>query len=397
MSAHQAIAAVTATLAHILSDVVGEAVDEARITHVRPGEVEDGQPIVNLFLYGVSRNAALAAHALPSRGPGGETVQRPTLALDLSYLFTFHGDEEALVPQRLLGAVATTLHAHPVIGAPTIQRALEALEHTEGREFLQGATLARQIPTLRITPQALDLEALSKLWSVFFQTPYAVSLGYQVSVVLLEADLPERVTLPVQSRQLVVGPARAPRIRAVEAVEGEITASSTLAIRGDHLAAADVRVHVDGDAGTPPSRTLPDRLELSLAGRALAAGAHGVHVTHLVTPEGGRTLVGRASDVAPFVLRPTVAAAVTAAGLELTITPDVQPGQRVQVVLAAREGGHGRTLEIPPVAAPTGDFALPLEDVPPGAYLVRVRVDGAASPLVHDGEAFTGPLVTVPA
>ena len=35
----------------------------------------------------------------------------------------------------------------------------------------------------------MNLEELSKLWSVFFQTPYALSIAYQASVVLIEPDL----------------------------------------------------------------------------------------------------------------------------------------------------------------------------------------------------------------
>lgn len=397
MSAHQTLAAVTATLAHLLSDAVGDAVDEARVTHVRPSDVEAGLPIVNLFLYGVSRNAALANQAAPTRGPSGEVLQRPVLALDLSYLFTFHGDEETLVPQRLLGAVATTLHAHPVLGHHVVQQALDALALTEGKEFLEGCDLARQAPTIRITPQSLDLEALSKLWSVFIQTPYALTLGYQVSVVLLEADVPEASTLPVTSRQFTVGPRRAPRLRRVEALSGEITADATLVLRGAHLSGEGVRVHLDDDEGAPPSRAAADRLELPLAGRALAAGAHSVHVSHTVTTDAGRTLVGSTSNALPFVLRPTVTATATADALTLTVDPPVQPGQRVQAVLSPVGGGAGRVLDAPPVPAPTTELELDLVDVPPGTWLVRVRVDGASSPLAHDGDAFTGPTVTVPA
>lgn len=32
------------------------------------------------------------------------------------------------------------------------------------------------------------LEEMSKLWSVFFQTPYSLSIGYRASVVSIEAD-----------------------------------------------------------------------------------------------------------------------------------------------------------------------------------------------------------------
>ena len=87
------------------------------------------------------------------------------MALDLHYLLSFHGDEAKLEPQRLLGSVARTLHAHPVLTREMIQDTLQ--DPLFG--FLAGSDLADQVEPVKFTPSFLSLEELSKLWSVFLR------------------------------------------------------------------------------------------------------------------------------------------------------------------------------------------------------------------------------------
>src|SRR5262249_21332193 len=67
------------------------------------------------------------------------------------------------------------------------------------RAALTDNDLADQIERVRITPQPLSLDELSKLW-MMFQTGYRISAGYQVSVVLIESTRPSRTPLPVLTR-----------------------------------------------------------------------------------------------------------------------------------------------------------------------------------------------------
>ena len=53
---------------------------------------------------------------------------------------------------------------------------------------LAGSNLHEAVEQVRFSPLSLSLEDQSKLWSVFFQTPHAVSVAYQASVVLIESD-----------------------------------------------------------------------------------------------------------------------------------------------------------------------------------------------------------------
>src|SRR5271165_5220408 len=77
----------------------------AAVTTLRPDaqlSVADATGI-NIFLYQVLPNASLRNCDLPTRRSDGTLVQRPRIALDLNYLFTFYGNDAELEPQRLLG------------------------------------------------------------------------------------------------------------------------------------------------------------------------------------------------------------------------------------------------------------------------------------------------------
>ena len=176
MSNFFAIATVTATLQLILSEAVG-VVSGARVTTDDPHKDDEvGTPHVNVVLYQISPHAAWRA-----------TDRREQAAFDLHYLLTFHGDRTRLEPQLLLGSVLARLHDEPVL---TPQRILQAEEKAP---FLNGASamssnLALQEDPVRLTPIAITLDDLSKVWSSFFQAPYALAVAYQAGVVLIDRD-----------------------------------------------------------------------------------------------------------------------------------------------------------------------------------------------------------------
>src|SRR5690606_16023724 len=75
------------------------------------------------------------------------------------------------------------------------------------------SNLADAVEQIKFTPLTLSLEELSKLWSVFFQAPYALSVAYQGTVVLIESEESPHSPLPVLRRgeedrgvQLLLGP-----------------------------------------------------------------------------------------------------------------------------------------------------------------------------------------------
>ena len=197
MSNHLAIATVTAALGRIVHAAAeASGVGSVGLDFGRPTVPGDGETArkVQLYLYQVSPNAALRNDDLPTRGPDGKLVNRPQAALDLHYLLAFYGGQQTLEPERMLGAVARNLHARPLLSRQAIQDAISS--HPE----LSGSNLADAIERVRFTPAAISLDELSKLWSVFFQTPHALSIVYHANVVLIEAEESGPSALPVLQR-----------------------------------------------------------------------------------------------------------------------------------------------------------------------------------------------------
>ena len=103
MSNFLAIATVTAALRRTLETAVDADVPGASVTTNRPQDPSTGTngPGVNIYLYQVTPNTAWRNADLPTRRTNGDLIQRPKVALDLHYLFSFYGDETALEPQLL--------------------------------------------------------------------------------------------------------------------------------------------------------------------------------------------------------------------------------------------------------------------------------------------------------
>ena len=194
MSGELAVADLTAALKALVSDAVGTA----DVTSTRPGASSPAAgPAVNVFLYGVTPNGTRRNDRVPTRRDDGSFAQRPQVALDLHYLLSFYGDESALEPQQLLGRAVRALQSTPTIRLPGVEAEV-----------------------VRLTPSALSLEELSKLWSVFFQTPYALSVAYEASVVLIEGEETPVRPLPVRDRSLRLVPFNQPFVARVVSAAG---------------------------------------------------------------------------------------------------------------------------------------------------------------------------------
>ena len=127
MSNFLAIANTTAAIVQLVQTAIGADVPGATVTTTRPELLDNpAGPTVNVFLYQVTPSSARRNEDLPTRRSNGTVVQRPQSALDLHYLFTFHGDDTQLEPQRLLGSVARTLEAQPALTATLITDAVNA-------------------------------------------------------------------------------------------------------------------------------------------------------------------------------------------------------------------------------------------------------------------------------
>jgi hypothetical protein len=429
MSNFLAIATVTAALSQTLRAAVETDVPGASVTTLRPDAAGGGIPAtrVNLYLYQVTPNTAWRNADLPTRNSDGQLTQRAQVAIDLHYLLNFYGDEAQLEPQRLMGSVLRTLHARPVLTRQLIRSTVA----NPAFNFLAASNLAEAIELIKFTPLPLSLEELSKLWSVFFQTTYTLSIAYQGTVVLIEADAAPRTALPVRGRNLYVVPFRQPVIEQVMAQAGAeqpIVVDSTLVIRGQRLRGEPTLVRIGGvEVMAEPADVTDTQISLPLnlflaspppAGGPLRAGIQGVQVVHQVLmgtpPEPHR---GVESNVAAFVLRPTIVAPVTVANVQgsgdaprsaevtVQVEPQVGRSQRVMLLMyeQASEAPAAYTFVAGPRTADVDAIIVSIHDVRAGDYLVRLQVDGAESPLLVDTDPnsptfnqFVGPLVTIP-
>jgi hypothetical protein len=393
-----AIAAVTATLQSTLQENVQADVPGATVSTVRPAEGENTNlPTtgVNVFLYQVTPNPNWRNNDLPSRRGDGALVQRPQAAVDLHYLFSFYGGDVLMEPQRLLGSTLAFLHSQPLLTRDQIEAAVA----DSSRPFLSGSDLAEQVDLVRFAPLALSLEDMSRLWSVFFQIKYVLSVAFRASVVLLERQETPVPTLPAREVAVTAQPLRRPRIRRVRAQAGgdePILPGGAVRIEGEELRAEVMRVEVDG-AETAVNEVLADALVVTLPA-GLAAGAHSVQVRH------GADLPGSpdphlvfASNVAPFVVQPRITdIQVAGATITVEVEPAVEAGQVVTLELLTAEGVV-HTFLAPAREEDAGELEFTTEGVAAGDYVLRLRVDGAGSPVETDDDGNpTSPGATIP-
>lgn len=401
MSSALAVAGVTAVLRGLLESWL-EAHDanaalngaSASVTAVAPDMVPltgaNAGPRLNLFLHQVTLNPGYRNAGLPSRDPRGNRTGGPPLALDLHYLLTAYGPEE-LQAEVLLGYGMQLLHELPVLDRRTIEDRLPAA--------LAGSRVARQVEQIKVTPETMNTEELSRLWSAL-QSKYRTTASYQASVVLIEADGDRRAPLPVltrgpvdpdsgRERGIVASTGPVPPLPAIMAVrEPGAEIGDTVVIEGHNLDGGDRAVRLE-------SRLLDvDREVAALAGAepgsvrftvpnlpaALAIGGYALSV---LVQRPGET-VRRETNRLAFAIVPRITTplpltvgrdAQGTATIELGVRPQVRPYQSAALVIGDREtAAAGRT-----TSTSTLSFTVP--DAPPGTHLLRVRVDGIETPI----------------
>jgi|GEM_PF-147417 len=404
MSNFLAIATVSATLKDILLPAVRNDVPGANVTTERPDHAGNGDPAprVNIYLYQVTPNAAYRNTDLPTRRPNSQIIQKPRAALDLHYLVTIYGNESTLEPQRLLGSVVRKMHERPVLTRGDIIKVITKPEY----QYLVTSNLADEVELVKFTPSTISLEELSKLWSVFFQIPYTLSVAYQATVVLIESDVAPRPTLPVRERNLIVLPFHHPIIEKIVSEAGEfkpIVVDSKIEIIGKNFRSDKTKVRIFEDLVDPdPVTNTKIGLDLTVLPNRnnLRAGIQGVQVVHQKFD--GPPPYGFESNVGVFVLRAKFADEdisydPTKEEVTIKVKPKIGRSQRVILLLnelVTNSVEAPRTYSIP-VASRKNDtdtLIMPIEEVEKrGQYLVRLQIDGAESPLIFENGKYVGP------
>jgi hypothetical protein len=373
--------------------------DDAEVTAVAPDTIEltgsNAGPRLNLFLHQVSPNTGWRNVDLPSRDARGRRSASPPLALDLHYLLTAYGPQE-LQAEVLLGYGMQFLHEVPMLDRTEIEGRLPAA--------LQASQLGRQVEMIKITPEAMSTEELSRLWSAL-QAHYRPTAAYHVSVVLIDSPASGRVALPVLSRGPVdpvsgcdrgvaVQPdllSPLPGITAVRPPNGQpgTVAGETVTVEGHHLDGTNRAVRLENQ-----------QLGSTQAIAALAGGESGLlrfAVPNLPSdlPVGTyalRALVQRPGEavqresnrlslsIVPEIMTPLpINVARDPQGtaiVNVACRPEVRPHQRAALIVGAREvlaDAH---------SGQTANLTFHVPDAPVGTHLLRLRVDGIDSLLV---------------
>lgn len=410
MSNYLAVAQATQALCDFIQRTVQADVPTfgVKVQPQKPFAEPQTEAIITVFMYEVVPNAALRNINEPTRASDGTLVNIPKTAIDLHFLISFYGNEAELQPQIMLGSVVRHLNADPTIMDQDLATAAT-------RTFLLGSDLGASPQRVRLTPTKLDVDDLYKLWTMLIQTPYALSVMYQATLVLLDGDGVPVAGKPVLTRNVRAIPGGRPVINqvlsrpagsTVTPQEGPVPTGSEVLLVGNQLRGDGVTVHI-GDLDVTPSQVREDVIVFTFpAAQPLSPGIYAVSVAQDVSfsDNFGAHVLRQVfqSNVTPVVWQPRVVD-VTAATGTVTVRLDLPLGntQRVRLLLDELNPPTTRAPASYQFSAPfpLGTRADPnvVQVTTPGVlasdYLVRLQVDGVPSltapdlsaPTVHVG------------
>jgi hypothetical protein len=416
VSTYKSIAGVSQSLVNLLGD---RMVEPATIT-VAPPDVALDQisgTRLNVYLYHLSENAFLNNQEIPGNGHPG-AYGHPPLSLNLHYIFTAlahteTGGDADMQAQLVLGDAMRVLHDFPVISANLMQL------KSPGKTIL-NLSLLDEFEQIKLTLQPKSLEEISKIWTALPRVNFRRSVTYEVSVVQIESQQQRTSGPPVRQRRVYALPLRSPQIdevfvqpapfpgaRIAAAQEGE-----TLRITGQNLQAPDTFVTIDG-IPVAIAALKDTQIDIVVPPGQFAIGLHSLQIVQkiaLTTIQGQPPALHNAfsSNVVGFQLLPTLTGPVSPGGgpgvISVPVAPAVTARQQRMLLLGDRV--------VPGVPTQPSDpstnnvlFQLPQppnEPIPSGAYLMRMRIDGAESRLQVDTDPnspthlhYVGPTFTV--
>ncbi len=302
MASITAIQGVDDTLKKLTTDAVASLAEKPDVT-VGPLDRDSDVLRLNWFLYRITPNQAYR-NMEPPRTGYRTSRGHPPLALQLQYLLTAFpssesnaGDQEQFA-HAALAAAMQALHANAIVDES--DAALSPLAKP-------------LVEPLRITLDPLDLESISKLWTATTQ-PLRLSVGYEVSLVVVDALRKHVAGAPVRERRIAVVPTMGPRIGSVDPPRASFGNQLLVTVEGLTAGAVWTLARTDDDPAGPPdgwAMTLvpappptSQNVGLKLPRADLAPGARRLDVT---VSESG-LLVGRDSiglTVVPIVTGPS--------------------------------------------------------------------------------------------
>jgi hypothetical protein len=412
MSNAFAIAAVTATLQNLLTKPIQDFVSGSIVTVLPPDKVtaSDERNQINIFLYRVSYDAALANMTMEGNRLRPFDAGLPPVPLVLHYMVSAYSDDAPnsdVTRHKLLGKAMSVLHDHPLLGSEELKTILD-------QDMVLVSDIDQQIERVRITRDMLSIDDMSKLWTTF-QTAYRISAAYQVSAVLIESTLPARSPLPVLTRGKddkgieshpdlmppfptlteIVPPKKQPSLRLGE----------TLSLKGFHLDGSEVSARFKHPKQTEPIFVDADESTALEAKVTIPADdpenwPAGIYTVSLfVKPADDASAKARETNELAVAISPEIVAQSPApdpplpvrvvrdvdekATFTLECRPHVWPEQTAFLLFS---DGDARQVKAQPHGAKTDLLTFVIEQAPISeeGIFIRLRIDGVDSLLVKD-------------
>ena len=376
MSNALALAGVTAVLQYYLEALYSSAgvssnfPSAVTVSCLAPDQVKklievgkaENENQVNIFLHQVTHNAAWRNVDFASKSSDGTTrTGNPPLALNLHYLLTVYGSA-SWQSEALLGFALMMLYEAPVLTRNDITSAISEITNPLSQFYstntlnssLDTTGIEDQIELMKITPESMSREELAWLWTAL-KADYRTTFPFQVSVVLMQPDLPMSFALPVLQTVFAPGqpdsvvPMQPPQILTVQTPSGQMgaTPGSTVTVTGEFLTGANQVSLSNTRYGVqftiPVTQSQGELLSFALPSDAAGEYPAGVYdlTVQFINSSSGTVQVS--SNTLPLAVAPSLPATQTATtvvtGSTTTVTissfsPAIWEGQEVILSLS---------------------------------------------------------------
>jgi hypothetical protein len=176
LEASSLIFSVSNTLRNMLSEFL--KIREEDIVLDSPGELEpipdDG---LSLFLYKLSENPSLKNQDfVQERYVNPLSLRNPPLVLDLFYLIIPFGNSESR--QIILEKVMQLFHDYPILD----------------RTLLSDDLVSTGNHELKILLNEITIDDLNKIWSLFPNKPYRLSVSYMITPLMIPSSIERAIS-----------------------------------------------------------------------------------------------------------------------------------------------------------------------------------------------------------
>ncbi len=194
------IAAVTAILKNLLENELVQQfahapIGDVTVTALAPDRIAVSvaeKTQLNLYLYHITPNSGRYFTGTTAANMHSTHASPAPLTLDLHYLLTAYSERE-LQAEALLGCAMRLFHEKSVLTQEMFQATLASIASTNtgaGRErhpvveALATSITTDQVQALKIIPEFLNMEEMTKLWNAL-QAHARLSMAYRISVVFI--------------------------------------------------------------------------------------------------------------------------------------------------------------------------------------------------------------------